>query len=453
MSLKNIIKNFLSLFGIVFVLHSCQDSIPVGFELLDDKILSLGIMDTFDLSTTTIEGQRIITYTPNLDNRTYFLGQTKDDVFGKTSAEIYMRFQFNTNKPPYKSQPDRIFDSLVLLLQYDANATYGNAQGLQDIKVFELDELYTVSDTIYSDKEFKILPQPLAEWNKKVSPKDSVTVVNHLTQKTEKLAPHLRIKFRDDFGKALLNNDLVNDNDTLFRDYFNGINIKSIPSDNQSMLYGFNLNTQELITGNKLNKLVMYYHVKSADTIIRKQYDYIINTATGNKFSHDLTSSQVLKVIQKVDSSDQTTYIQAMGGVKTIISFNDLKKLKGTIINKAELELTVKNPDGLSGSYEAPNQINARYKDKDGRLVLIDDILNITTWNQVFGGTLDKTNNIRKYKLNITNHIKKAVETDGFNSGLYLGIFGEAELPNRAAIYGAKSPINPVKLSIIFTKK
>ncbi|MBK7634333.1 MAG: DUF4270 family protein [Saprospiraceae bacterium] len=125
------------LIAVLFILNSgCQDPLTVGNDLLDDQKINIGVIDSFDITTTTIPGERVVTHRPNVDSRLYYLGQMNDPLFGKTSAELFLKFQMGTVKPNYHTEVRLKFDSLVLTLQYDSTAIYGNTTGNQQIEVF-----------------------------------------------------------------------------------------------------------------------------------------------------------------------------------------------------------------------------------------------------------------------------------------------------------------------------
>lgn len=434
-------------------ISGCQDPILVGGTLLDDEKLNIGITNDFDLITKVIPGDTIVTYLPNLDSRTYLLGQLDDPIFGNIAAELYLKFKLSTTKPTYLSEEKLRFDSLVLVLQYDTLGTYGNNIGSQSVKVYRLDESINDKDTFYSDTNLKYLPSELAKIEKIISPKDSVRIKDHLTGKQVTLSPQLRIRIDNSFGEALIKNEDAAKNDTLFDEFFKGIYLTSTSTNNQPFMYGLNFNNTALNSTSPINKLIMYYTVN--DTT-EKTYEYLINTATINRFVHNRTTSQVESFINNPLLGDSLSFIQGVGGVKTVVKFNDLNSLDTLLINKAELEITAADVQGQNGVYNLPKQLIATRKNSDGNLIFIDDIAQLVSGNvlfsPVFGGSPIVSGSLRKYKLNITNHIKRAVKDKTFDSDIYISVLTEAENPARAIFYGAKHSQYPVKLNITYTK-
>jgi len=442
---------------VISIFWSCQDPILVGNDLLDEERLNIGVIDTFDISTITISGEKVATHRPNFDSQTYLLGQMNDNVFGDFSAETYLKFQMASNaKPNYHLENMLKFDSLVLVLQYDSTATYGGSTATQKVEVFQLSETYSDTDTFYSDTSLPFNPASIAEFTTLISPKDSVSIIDHITQKTIKREPQLRIRINDDFGKALINNENAATNDTAFAELFKGVYIKSSSPDGSPFLYGFNFTDAALNNQNSVNKLIMYYNVSSGDTTLRKTYEYFINATTINRFVHNRTGSQLENFINNPTLGDSLTFIQAMAGAKTIVKFNDIDKLEGTLINKAELTIYVADLPNLNGTYPPPPQLIASRKNSAGKLEVIPDILQLINSNinfiSVFGGNIDNSAQVKKYTLNITNHIKNALKDKSYNPDLYLGILTETETPHRAVFFGARHSTYPMKFKITYTK-
>jgi len=65
---------------------------------------------------------------------------------------------------------------------------------------------------------------------------------------------------------------------------------------------------------------------------------------------------------------------------------------------------------------------------------------------------LNSAGQVKKYTLNITNHIKSALKDNTYNSDLYIGILTESETPHRAVLFGAGHSQYPMKLKITYTK-
>ncbi|MCE2789896.1 MAG: DUF4270 domain-containing protein [Saprospiraceae bacterium] len=438
-------------------LASCQESIPVGFDLIDEQNLGIEVATEFDLSTRTIAGERVITHRPGVDSKTYILGNLNDQVYGIVEPSLYLSFLLGDTPPDFSTvKPDGL-DSLVLILEYDTTATYGQKAGLQEIEVFPLVDSLYVNDTIYSDAVIESSMSPVAKITRWVSPKDSVNVTDYKTKKSERQAPQLRIRLDQEFGRQLLSNLEANKSDAALRKFFMGLKIVSRSADNKPMLYGLNLNNSALLSSNPLNKLIAYYQQPSGDTTIRATYQYLIYAATANTFQHQYQGSVLHTSLQDSTVSQQVSFVQPMGGAKTRIRIHDLDKMKGKLINKAVLECFVADIPGPVGNFSEPPQLILESKNRNGQTVLLPDIFQLINNNvnfvQVFGGTLEKTSPVKKYTFSITNHVKIALRDSTYNSDMLLSILTESEIPNRVAIHGGKHATYPVRLKITYTKE
>ncbi len=442
---------------IIGLLGACQDPIIVGSDLLDEERLDIAVTDTFSLSSYTVSGEKVTTHNPGVNSKTYMLGQLDDVLFGKISAEIYLKcLATSTALPNYHLEKDAQFDSLILVLKYDSTATYANTSSLQKIEMYQLNDKYSDVDTFYSNTELGYNSTLLGEAISLIKPKDSINITDHVTRKIVRQAPQLRIKINDEFGKSLLANESASKNDTAFAAFFKGVYIKSSALDNKPFIYGFDFSNEALGLQTPINKLIMYYHVTSGDTTLRKTYEYQIDRATINRFVHERSGSQVEQFILNPTMGDSLMFLQGIGGVKSVIKFNDLDKLKNTLINKAEIELFVADIAGQNGTYTPPKQLIVSRLNSSGKLQLISDISQMVSagvsFSTVFGGTLDSSGPVRKYTLNITNHIKTALKDPTINTDLHIGILTESEIPNRAVFFGAKHSQYPIRFKITYTK-
>jgi Domain of unknown function (DUF4270) len=441
---------------VILLAHGCQDPILVGSDLLEDEKLNLNTVDTFNLKSTTIAGERVVTHRPTVDSRNYMLGQLNDPIYGKTTSELILKFMMGSAKANYHTEVGIKFDSLILTMQYDSSVTYGRPNSTQKIEIFQLNNVYSERDTFYSDINMPVSSRSIAETTAFINPLDSVTIIDHVTRNTVRLAPHLRVRLSEGFGRALIGNEDAAKNDTLFNTYMKGFKISSSAVNSESFIYGFNFSNSVLTASGPMNKLIMYYTVASGDTSLRKTYEYTINTATINKFIHDAAGSKLQSTLTNTSLSNTETFLIPMGGAKTILSLEDVKKISGRLINKAELEVYVADPSGKDGYNSPPPQLTAAYKLSSGSLALVPDIAQLVSNNvdfsAVFGGNLNTSNQVFKYTMNVTNFVKSILKDNNQSSDIYLGILTESEIARRVLLYGAKHPLYPMKLKITYTE-
>jgi hypothetical protein len=453
------------LVGVLFVIQ-CNDPILVGGELLDPEKLNLGYSENFDLSSTTIEGERIPTHIPTLDSKTYLLGRLSDPVFGDIEAELYFYNVLQpSNKPTFTTTTAFVsFDSLVLVLQLDTAGTYGAETALHRFELYQLANTYRPQDTFYSDTRLDFIPGSLVNQTVEVRPKDSVSYVNHVTREMTKAGPQLRLRLDEAFGLDLFRNNEAATNDTAFVNFIKGFYLRAIPQSGSS-IFGVDLSNAALGSINPINRLILHY---TENDTIRKTYEYPINFATINRFVHNRNGSLTDQTINMPEKGDSISYIQGIGGVKSTVRFNDLSFLADKNINNADLEITIAEGVGVPGFYPVVSQLIASIKTPQGNTELIGDIFplvrNAIDFRLSFGGGISSSGGIRKYRLNITNHIKRAVKEPAFNADIIISpalvvnqinrvTLTESSTPARSIIYGAKHSQYPIRLKVTYTEK
>lgn len=442
-------KGITALFFSLLILQSCQDSILVGNDLLDNEKLVLSFNDSLKLSSSTIAGTRVATFRPNVNSRTYVLGTLDDATFGKLTTSLYITNALASTKPVYTGNIK--FDSLVMVLAYDTLGNYGVSNPVHQVEVFQLLNTFSKTDTFYSDVKFDASSTPLVSKQVAINTKDSVSYLDHTTAKVVKKRPQLRLRLDDSFGQMLISDTNLTKNDTLLGNFLKGFYIKSTPLTGPST-YGLNLVDASLASLDGVNKLVMYY---TQNDTLKKEYQYPIHAATSANYTYDRTGSQVEKFIDGTYSGDSLTFLQGLGGVKTVVSFDDLSFLNDKLVNKVILDVYVSDLSGDFNLYPAPVQLITSYKNASGNIVLTQDVsqaISAGSIVNIFGGNVTGTGNLRKYSLNITNHIKNSLKDSTYDSDLYLNVLTESEIVNRAVIYGAKHSMFPMKLNISYTK-
>lgn len=444
----------LLLFSIILLHQGCEDSILVGTEILDNEKITVDFTDSVKMNSKTIDGVRLKTHTPGVNSITYLVGELNDPEFGKVNAQTYLTNRLITASPPdYPTTTKTVtFDSLVLVLTYDSTASYPVLNTNHLVELFQLKEKFTLIDTFYSDVNPDYYSDPIASKVINIRPKDSVDIISHTTGDTVTLAPHMRLRLNTRFGRSLLFDPTAIIDDTSFMNVIKGFLIKSKPIDVPSM-YGFNFSDAALSTSTNTNRLIMYYTV---DDTIKKEYQYPIVSTTFSKFSHDIVGSAAEKAIQSPELSQGPAYLQALGGVKTVVSFEDLSALRGKLINKVELDIYVQEQIGQNPTYEQPLRLIASHLSSSGKQEFIKDISQLVnigvSFVDAFGGALNTSGSVKKYTLNITNHIKEVLKDPTYSSDLQIGILNEAETARRAIFYGAKDSNYPMKLRVSYTE-
>jgi Domain of unknown function (DUF4270) len=448
------LSGFIFYASFLLSFNACQEPIAVGSDLLEgDLRIDVGFIDSLKLSSYTIPGERVITYRSGVNSRTYLLGQLSDPVFGKLNAEVYLKNYLNASLPNFTGA---VLDSVVLALQYDSLGTYGGNNASFKVDVFQLIDPLPIKDTIYSDVNIPSSSTPIGSKTLVVAAKDSITIKDHVTGKNVRQAAHLRIKLDSTWGAALINNVDANKADSTFSKYIKGLHIKAAPISG-SGIFGLNFSDAVLGTTSPINKLIVYYHKSPKDSTLQT-YLYPIQGITVNKYSLDRVGTVAQDLIDNKLKGNEYTLLQAAGGIKTIVTFDNLAPLADKLISKVELDIFVGGLPNQNTSISPPVQLVANRYNSDGKLELIPDILQLSSVGQnfgpVFGGNLDNKQSVKKYTLNITNHVKNIIEKPTtYRPELVLGILTESESASQVVLYGGKHSAFPMKMRVTYVKK
>jgi hypothetical protein len=447
---------FLLLMSLLTIL-SCQEPIVVGGDLLEEELINVEKIDNLPLSSYCKETGRVLTFRAGVDSRTYLLGQLQDPVFGSFDAGLYFNNYLPTSKPDFK---DGTLDSMDFKFLLDSLGTFGASPKTFKFELFQLATKLISKDSVYSDISY---PQEtlIGSVTALIKPKDSISVVDHVTKKIVRYPAHVTIPIDKAWAEALFRNNEANGTDTLFTNFVKGYYLKATAMDGSSVI-GFNLSGAALLAISPLNRLNVYYNkliknpTTGLDSLTKLTYRYPILGSIYSTFKHVRTGSRSETMIGDKVKGNEYTLLQGAGGLKTTLVFDNLDALKDKSVVKAEIEMYVGTLPGYTSFIPAPSQLVARRIAPDGKELFIEDILQLTKIKQsfasVFGGQLYKDQGVQKYKINITNHLRDFLKDRNFNPEIILGILGESENVNHTVIYGAKHPTYPMKLRVFVAK-
>jgi len=413
----------------LFVFQSCKKEISsIGLDLKDREDL----LDAFFTDSVTLIAYSVKEDTLNTTNLIYnYLGYLNDDIFGTTTAGIYTQLvpEGNSFSPGNYSK----IDSIVLTLRY-SGGFYGDTLNPFTIKIYELTEDILASETYYQnnsieynldnltyDSEFHLYPKPKTK-----------VMVDSIKD------PHVRIRLKDDLGQRFLDNkDNLKDSET-FKSFFKGIYISAEPYQNNGSMVNFNL--ANLLSG------IQIYYSNGEET---RKFSLIMNNRETVRFSsyqHDYESgdpnfvSQVFK--NDTAKGRDILYVQAMGGIKTKISFPHIKSLNGKkiVINKAELIITCAREQ--STLFPSPEKMTIQGVNKEGKTVFLPDDALFTS-DAYWGGGL-KNN---EYRFRISKYIQNIILHDSFQPFIYLVTNRAAADANRLLITGTDT-LSPSRLRL-----
>jgi hypothetical protein len=335
---------------------------------------------------------------------------------------------------PFLNKDSVTVDSVVLSLSYhDAYGDTAN-DGIQTLRVFEIEPNAGFADSIYykfSDpaSDFATTGSELGSTTFAIRDiKDTTTLIRG-TDTTQVTAKVVRIRLDNSLGDRLTSYDTTNGykSDSLFRTLFEGFSIKADPTGNA--LSYFNLadiaNTKltvyfrAQVNGKADTSSFDYYHL-----VLKGQSNYI-NRENGGNYLAYLNNG----------ASDRV-YLQSAPGSYVNVTIPSLSTLGNKTIHLAEL-VAVKIPSIADNIFTAPNQLMLDRKNSntpDTVFMLEKDLLidasGAATFS-TFGGRLRPDNTVRfdisryvqgvitKHEPNDTLRIYAPLRTTVFNSSLH----------------------------------
>ncbi len=436
--------------AILALTESCRKQNFIGEDLLpEEDLLNSERIDTFTITTFTDIDDSVVTS----QNVFYTLGSINSDIYGKSTAGIYAQLLMPTNNLNFGA--DSTLDSIVLTLDYAGY--YGDEDAEHSVSVFRMIERMESGRLYYSDTRFHVLPVPIGKKTDFVpNLGDSVTLAYG-----GPLEPHLRIKLFDSFGQSIINQDsTVLDNDTTFLEFLKGIYIET-----DTFTSGYSNGMMYFDMASTLSGVTLYYHNAEADSL---KVTFPFTGVKSNRFTHSYPETSIVHdpiTSPNTIDGEPLTYVQGLGGLRTIVKIPSLENLKDVSINNAEITFYLVG--GTSADFPAPPklmlvQLDSAYHNfyylalynYEIYSSIIDDVFG----SHDIGGIPSKQEDrfgrsplIVKY--NITRHVQEIIEGSIDNNGFALICFPGNRIPNSVTLAGNQSQllINKPYLSITYT--
>ncbi|MEN8155994.1 MAG: DUF4270 family protein [Bacteroidota bacterium] len=416
-----------------------QDLLPPG-----DKVFLFH--DTiFDIHAYPVSGKRQVSSEWRFDPATKFLlGQLEDTIVGSSEATLFT--QFNSS-PTFEFITGGTEIDTILLHLYIADY-FGNKEGEVTIRVHEAIEPLFLDSLYYSDFD--------AEGKFDLSILGETTYIPSESDTLEILIDNQAFiqKFME------VTEDTIFRNDSLFKDYFNGLYLTATSIAEEGAMAQVGLS-------DAVSRLTLRYYNDSTevDTIAGKEFVWATFPISQysqkiNLFEHDHSNTFLAGIIDRDSMANPCCYVQGMAGVDTRLSFTNLEEWmeQGKVaINSAKLIFEVV-PGEISGIplEELPYQLMLRTELDDGTLEPTYDYI---ASGETFGGALrtdskgmfQDTSYIYRFNMNL--HFQSMVDGAKTDNNFRLYLPDAATNPKISKLW-SNLPANPsrIRLEVVYLK-
>lgn len=427
------------------LINSCTQPGIIGSDLLEGDQIDVIFTDQVNFTAYLQTTDSLKTWGPVEGEQLggFLCGNFLDPVFGLSTAVV--NAQLRLDPLTTLDFEGAVLDSMVLVLPYRSSQVYGDTTETYHVEVYLLDEKMEDTSSIYSNK-FYAASQLIGSTPVVPSPNDSIEILVHGsdTLATQLVVPQARIRMDDQFALSLMAEDtLVLESDTSFLEKYKGIQVRT---------NGFNKGLLSFSLGSSAAGLTVYYHV---DTIFH-QYTFKFSAASPRmvSFSQDYTSAPVNAFLLDSTLCDSLLFVQGMAGLGIVVEIPDTNLIKGKIINRAELELTVITlPEDGGFVLDPVQQLVISEIQEDGSLRVIPDVdwgIRRGDLDFIFGGNIEEDAIPQTYRMNLSAYFKDLKNGDAGNRLLITPLY-RSELANRVVVCGPKHPQYPAKIKLSLT--
>lgn len=429
--------DLLTLLISLFLFSSCKDSSTIGLDADAGSVIQGTLLDTVSIKSQTLADIPVTT----LGLPRYPLGEMTDDVFGKTTASLAMSVSVPSTSFDFGKDP--VIDSAVLILPYAAGKFYGDSTATYNISVSQLASDLSISTSGFLNTREYPSATALGSFSGRLKPntRASITdIVDGAADTTITVLPQIRIKL----DKSLIQAKIADlDSASLsttarFSASFKGLKLDaSVASGKGGMMF---LDFSSTVDSTAAC-IAIYYKRENAttatdiDTLVSKFQIYSASaTPVVATVKHVYTGTPVETQLANPATEYQTTYLQAMSGIRNKITFPYLKDLASKVgaklvINKAELVIDTSDPAD-SIPFKLPERLSLYIQDIAQQRKQMQD-------NNPYNSSTNTTGDVRtyasgipfygyynytkkSYTFTVTNYVQDIVDGKTVDYGTYL---------------------------------
>jgi hypothetical protein len=408
------------LISLLFFL-SCN-KINLATELGDDLVPAVDNVHTFEVALSTNTSNALLNDTILVG---YYdplaLGDLNDPEFGHTHANINFNITPSSvgRYPFIKNDANLKIDSVVLSLSYQG--AYGDTvnDGIQTLRVYEIDQNSGFNDTIpysYSDpaSDFATVGTELGSATFAIKDlKDTQTLIRGTD--TAHVANVVRIRLDNSLGIRFSQYDTIQGpnggfySDSIFKTLFRGFSVKADPTGNALSYFSLSDFTN--------TRLTVYFTYGSTDT---SSFDFYHLTKGQSNYVNRENGGNYLAYLN--NGAGDKIYLQSSPGSYVAIKIPALDTFGNKTIHRAEL-VAVKIPSAGDNIFAAPGQLmldRTNSNTPDTIFMFEKDLVADGSGNlgfSSFGGVLRPDNTVR---FNVSRYIQSVVTRHVANDTLRL---------------------------------
>ncbi len=426
--------------GILIV--ACNDPINIGSDILDQENSEVSL-DLLPIEAITTSEDKVISFTENVSNSLYMVGNLDDSTYGRTEATVY--FSVNLIGDFVNELKDAsLVDSVVLVLEYDTLGRYGADNIVHDLELLQLSEPFSnfdmTTDTLFSDSELETEATPFWSGQALINQTDSIFIGDYLQDTTGfRVSAELRIALEKEKWTDLFADQPGTIDEDLFSQIVPGFALRS--STNNS-IFGVDIGANATISSS--SRIIFHYRNNEGE---RNVYATPLGLTRHNQILHDDSGSALETDRQEMDQ--ERLYIQPQGGAEIEIDLAALLDQEPFILNSAQIELTVVDP--IDEDFRIPNLLNVTFRGESGDEFSIIDFTNITR----FGGSPEEVTEdgetLTRYTMDITGHVNLILDGNVEDTKIRVIPTPRAFVPTRTRVFGPNSAESPLIVKIIKT--
>lgn len=418
----------------VLLINACKDDeTDIGLNVLPEKdIVKPMLSDTFSLETYTYTVDSL----PASSGSRLTVGRSEDPVFGTTKAGIALQFALQNSF----TYPDSIVvDAVTLQLYYsEEDSVYGYPYTPFDIEVYRLNKRLYADSTYYSNIE----PESIYSNSDFLG---SNTIFPFQEEFENKISIPLDTNLIADFGAADSRYFTLSETDFDFKDFFNGVYLKS--SDDNETLLNLKIDSGAYI------KIDYHYPVDEFN-----KYDEIItannsNCVRLNLFEHDYSQTDFAEHLNSEEHQAPYSYLQTMSGLKTVLNLPHLQDydiLKDKTIYRAEIVFpAAEQAISHSDTYPPAKTVLLVGEDENGDYIYLEEYR--TETGSYSGENYNEDE--QSYSFDITHFLQSVLDGEQENIELSIMTAGGSSGFRRSVLNSPSHPDKPAKLVITYSEQ